>query len=78
MAAKKTIKKAKKAVKKRGSDKRRSAKTAFHLSERAKAEVASLLERNQAGTMNPADLETGLHEVDQTLVRLLGMIRHLL
>jgi hypothetical protein len=78
MAIKKTIKRSKKAVKKRGSDNRRNAKTAFKLSERAKAEVALLLERNQAGTMNPADLDTGLHEVDQTLVRLLGMIRHLL
>jgi hypothetical protein len=75
---KKTVNRAKKTVKRRGSDRRRKAKTAFTLSERAKAEVATLLERNQAGTMNPGDLETGLQEVDQTLVRLLGMIRHLL
>jgi hypothetical protein len=68
----------KRTVTRRGSDKRREAKTALKLSRRAKAEVATLLKRNQAGTITRVQLKTGLQEVDQGLKRLLGMIRHLL
>ena len=68
----------KRTVAKRGSDKRREAETVLKLSERAKAEVAKLLKRNQAGTITRVQLETGLEEVEERLKRMLGMIRHLL
>jgi hypothetical protein len=71
MASKRTITRT-------GPDKHRKAKTALKLSRRAKTEVATLLKRNQAGTITRVQLETGLQEVDQGLKRLLGMIRHLL
>jgi hypothetical protein len=62
----------------KGPDKRREAETVFKLSQRAKAEVAKLLKRNQDGTITRAQLETGLYEVEEQLKRMLGMIRHLL
>ena len=68
----------KRTITKKGPDKRRKAKSALKLSRKAKAEVATLLKRNQAGTITRVQLETGLQEVDQGLKRLLGMIRHLL
>jgi hypothetical protein len=68
----------KKTVAKSGSDKRRDAETVLALSKRAKAEVAKLLKRNQAGTVTREQLETGLEEVEEQLKRMLGMIRHLL
>lgn len=60
------------------SDKRREAKTVLVLSHRAKAEVAKLLRRDQAGTITRKQLKTGLKEVEERLKRMLGMIRHLL
>jgi hypothetical protein len=68
----------KRTVARSGSDKRREAETVLKLSKRAKAEVAKLLKRNQAGTITRAQLETGLEEVEEQLKRMLGMIRHLL
>jgi hypothetical protein len=68
----------KKTVTRSGSDKRRDAEAVLELSKRAKAEVAKLLKRNQAGTVTRADLETGLEEVEEQLKQMLGMIRHLL
>lgn len=68
----------KKTVARSGSDKRRDAEIVLELSKRAKAEVAKLLKRNQAGTITRAQLETGLEEVEERLKRMLGMIRHLL
>ena len=60
------------------SDKRREAETVLMLSKRAKAEVAKLLRRDQAGTITRKQLKTGLEEVEERLKRMLGMIRHLL
>ena len=68
----------KKTVAKSGSDKHQDAKTVLQLSKRAKAEVAKLLKRNQAGTVTRAELETGLEELEEQLEQMLGMIRHLL
>ena len=68
----------KRTVARRGPDKRRKAETVRKLSLRAKAEVAKLLKRNQAGTITRAKLETGLEEVEEQLKRIFGMIRHLL
>jgi hypothetical protein len=68
----------KKTVAKSGSDKRRDAKTVLELSKKAKAEVAKLLKRNQAGTVTREELETGLEELEEQLEQMLGMIRHLL
>lgn len=68
----------KKTVARKGSGKRREAEIVLKLSKRAKAEVARLLEGNQAGTITRARLETGLEEVEEQLKRMLGMIRHLL
>jgi hypothetical protein len=50
----------------------------LELSKKAKAEVAKLLKRNQAGTVTREELETGLEEVEEQLEQMLGMIRHLL
>jgi hypothetical protein len=61
----------KRTVKRSGSDKRREAETVFKLSQRAKAEVAKLLKRNQAGTITRVQLKTGLKEVEQQLKRML-------
>jgi hypothetical protein len=61
-----------------GSGKRREAETVLKLSRRAKAEVAKLLRRNQAGTITREQLKTGLKEVDERLKRMLAHIRHLL
>jgi hypothetical protein len=68
----------KRTVKRRGSDKRREAETVLMLSQRAKAEVAKLLRRDQAGTITRKQLKIGLEEVEERLKRMLGMIRHLL
>lgn len=68
----------KKTVAKSGLGRRRQAQNVLALSRRAKAEVAKLLSRNQAGTITRAQLDTGLEEVEARLKRMLGMIRHLL
>jgi hypothetical protein len=65
-------------VAKRGSARRRNAKTVTTLSVKAEAEVAELLERNQAGTISRARLKTGLKEVDGRLKRMIAFIRHLM
>jgi len=62
----------------RGSDKHREAEAVLKLSVRAKAEVAKLLRRNQAGTITRAQLETGLEEVEERLKRMFLLVRHLL
>jgi hypothetical protein len=68
----------KKTVARGGSDKRRDAEIVLELSKKAKAEVAKLLKRNQAGSVTREELETGLEEVEEQLEQMLGMIRHLL
>ncbi len=60
------------------SDKRREAEIVLALSKKAKAEVAKLLKRNEAGNLTRVQLDTGLEEVEKQLKRMLPMIRHLL
>ena len=59
-------------------EKRREAAAVLKLSRRAKAEVATLLKRNRAGTITRAQLEARMQEVDDQLLQMVGMIRHLL
>ncbi len=56
-------------------EKRRKAKAALRLTERAQAELAKLLKRDQAGTITRAELETGLEEIDEDLKRMLRFVR---
>lgn len=56
-------------------EKRRKAKSALRLTERAQAELAKLLKRDQAGTITRAELETGLEEIDEDLKRMLRFVR---
>jgi hypothetical protein len=62
----------------RGSEKRREAETVLKVSQRAQAEVAKLLKRNQAGTITRAQLDTGLEEIDEGLKQMILFVRHLL
>jgi hypothetical protein len=56
-------------------EKRRKAKAALRLTERAQAELAKLVKRDQAGTITRAELETGLEEIDEDLKRMLRFVR---
>ncbi len=68
----------KRTVTRRGSNKRREAETVLKLSRKAKAEVAKLLTRNQAGTITRVKLDTGLKEVEQKLKRMTFFVRQIL
>jgi hypothetical protein len=57
----------KKTVKSKGLDQRLEAKAVLKLSRRARAEIATLLKRNQAGTITRGELETLLEEVKEQL-----------
>jgi hypothetical protein len=57
----------KKTVKSKGLDQRLEAKAVLKLSRRARAEIATLLKRNQAGTITRGELETLLEEVEDQL-----------
>ena len=48
------------------------------LSRRAKAEVAKLLKRNEAGTITRAQLDTGLEELEEQLKQMIHFVRHFL
>jgi len=48
------------------------------LSRRAKAEVAKLLKRDQAGTITRTQLDAGLEEIDEQLKQMIHFVRHLL
>jgi hypothetical protein len=56
-----------KTVKSKGLDQRLEAKAVLKLSRRARAEIATLLKRNQAGTITRGELETLLEEVEDQL-----------
>jgi hypothetical protein len=62
----------------RGSEKHREAEAVLKLSQRAKAEVAKLLKRDQAGTITRAKLDTGLEEIEERLKQMIHFVRHLL
>jgi len=57
----------KKTVKKTGSGRARELERLRKLSRRARAEVASLLKREQTGTITRVQLQTGLKEVEKQL-----------
>jgi hypothetical protein len=57
----------KKPVKRRGSSQGQELERLRKISRRAQAEVASLLKRNQSGTINQVQLQTGLKEVKEQL-----------
>jgi hypothetical protein len=57
----------KRTVKRRESDQSPELKRLRKLSRRARAEVASLLQRNRAGTITSVELNTGLKEVKRQL-----------
>jgi len=68
----------KRTVGRRGSEKRREAEAVLKLSHRAKAEVAKLLKRDQAGTITRTQLDAGLEEIDEQLKQMIHFVRHLL
>ncbi len=68
----------KRTVGRRGSEKRQEAESVLKLSRRAKAEVAKLLKRNEAGTITRAQLDTGLEELEEQLKQMIHFVRHFL
>ena len=69
---------AKRARKKKSSDKQKKAQEALELSASARAEIARLLKDGQDGKITRLDMETGLEEIDERLKRLMIFVRHLL
>jgi phage-related protein len=69
MTSKKTTtrKASKKTATRKVSKKRRKLKELRELTKKARAEVAELLARSQAGSIPPAELQTELVELDQGL-----------
>ncbi len=61
MASKKTVRESE------GQNKRRDAKAVLRLSRRARAELAELIKRDQAGTITRVEMETGLEELEEQL-----------
>jgi hypothetical protein len=57
----------KKPVKRSGSKQGQELERLRKISRRARAEVAMLLKRNQSGTINRVQLQTGLKEVKEQL-----------
>ncbi len=57
---------------KRKDWKRSELKGLRRVSERAQAEVARLLERNQAGDITRVELQTGLKEVEERLLDIIN------
>ncbi len=57
----------KKAVKRIGSKEGQELERLRKISRRARAEVATLLKRNQSGTINRVQLQAGLREVKEQL-----------
>jgi hypothetical protein len=60
----------KRTVKRRESDQSSELKRLRKLSRRARAEVARLLKRNEAGTIASVEMNTGLKEVKKRLKQL--------
>jgi hypothetical protein len=58
----------------KSAEKRRMAKTALRLSEKARGEVARLLKEQRAGSITGEQLELGLEEVIENLQRMLNHI----
>jgi hypothetical protein len=71
MASKKTVARSK-------YNERPKAAAVLKLSKRAKAEVAKLLARNQAGTITRKHLQAGLEEVEIRLKKMTHFVRALL
>jgi hypothetical protein len=61
--------------KKEKRQKRRKAKAALRVTERAQDELAKLLKRDQAGSITRADLETGLKEIYEEMASILRFVR---
>lgn len=61
--------------KKEKRQKRRKAKAALRVTERAQDELAKLLKRDQAGSITRADLETGLKEIYEEMGSILRFVR---
>lgn len=72
--AKKTAKKAARTVAGKSAAQLRMAKRAVGLSEKARLEVARLLEQQRAKAISGEQLETGLEEVVDNLKRMLNHI----
>jgi len=68
----------KRIVARRGSEKDLKAETVLKLSRKAKAEVAKLLVRNEAGTITRVRLDAGLKEVKKRLKVMTHFVRQLL
>jgi len=68
----------KKAATRKASDKRREVEELRKLTKKVRDEVAKLLAHEQAGTVTPEQLETGLAEVEHRLTRMMVFLNKLL
>ena len=57
------------------NEKRRKAKAALKINQKARTELAKLLKRDQAGTITRAKLDTGLKEIHEDLQMMLRFVR---
>lgn len=69
---------AKKGRKSKGQDQGQDVKAVLKLSQRAQAEVAKLLKRDQSGTITRIELDTRLEEVEDQLKTMILFMHKLL